>query len=561
HSLETADVEYARKKEEERKEKERKRKQREEERKQRAEEEEKKRKQKEEERKKKAAEDEKRRKKEETKRKDMEAQKKEEDDKKQREIEAKKKEDEERQRKEREEKQAREKEKEERRRKEREEVERRKNWRNWPPMIFYRDDDATAFHKGVVCIALAMEGELVKEDLTCVGSDSNNEREKYLQAEKKEVPMSSLVTIKPSTKSAIRLQEPLHVFIPHQANQSSRDIVVKVSLDGGPWKTMEYEVAIPPSVNITDVHMVHIAINNFKFVGILVASRPKFHAFTVGKEGGTFEIKSPQKARLTVPNDCFNEKTNGTLQITDKKHTNAMAKDKKDLRNIQLALAPHNITFEKQSKSNVSLEIYPDLHRIIGRPQSALKTCEKTLLEEMDAETVAEDLHEKGIISSSTLKEIKYKKSKEEQVKALVEDLLCCDEEEFQQLIGSLEESNQQNLANTLRKALAKISRKEMGSDFVEETDDKVALLSSKNHQGWSVVDFEKVKDKSGACLLTLPPDGKSFSVIGLVVPKSFKDSELSRLAELFYVSSEQFRMRLIVKQHKETSAAWLSDV
>jgi hypothetical protein len=35
-------------------------------------------------------------------------------------------------------------------------------------------------------------------------------------------------------------------------------------------------------------------------------------------------------------------------------------------------------------------------------------------------------------------------------------------------------------------------------------------------------------------------------------VPKSLKDSELSRLAELFYESSEQFRMRLLVKQHKD---------
>lgn len=41
-------------------------------------------------------------------------------------------------------------------------------------------------------------------------------------------------------------------------------------------------------------------------------------------------------------------------------------------------------------------------------------------------------------------------------------------------------------------------------------------------------------------------------SVVGLIVPKSTKDSELSRMAELFYTSSEQFRMRLIVKQHSE---------
>lgn len=41
-------------------------------------------------------------------------------------------------------------------------------------------------------------------------------------------------------------------------------------------------------------------------------------------------------------------------------------------------------------------------------------------------------------------------------------------------------------------------------------------------------------------------------SVIGLIVPKLTKHSELSRMAELFYTASEQFPMRLIVKQHSE---------
>lgn len=79
-------------------------------------------------------------------------------------------------------------------------------------------------------------------------------------------------------------------------------------------------------------------------------------------------------------------------------------------------------------------------------------------------------------------------------------------------------------------------------------------MLSCKNGEGWTIVDFDKVKDLDvpGACRLQLFTGGKSYSVVGLIVPKSTKDSELSRMAELFYTSSEQFRMRLIVKQHSE---------
>lgn len=62
--------------------------------------------------------------------------------------------------------------------------------------------------------------------------------------------------------------------------------------------------------------MVQIATNNFKSVGIIVASRPKMHAFTLGRDGGTVETDSPNKAILTAPNGCFSEKTNGSIQVT-----------------------------------------------------------------------------------------------------------------------------------------------------------------------------------------------------------------------------------------------------
>lgn len=51
-----------------------------------------------------------------------------------------------------------------------------------------------------------MEGEITQDDLTCYASDGNKERERCLQQDKREIPISPLVTVKPSTKSAIRLQ-------------------------------------------------------------------------------------------------------------------------------------------------------------------------------------------------------------------------------------------------------------------------------------------------------------------------------------------------------------------
>lgn len=40
-----------------------------------------------------------------------------------------------------------------------------------------------------------------------------------------------------------------------------------------------------------------------------------------------------------------------------------MAKDVDDLRNAQVALTPYTITLDKKSKSNLTLEVYPELKR------------------------------------------------------------------------------------------------------------------------------------------------------------------------------------------------------
>lgn len=50
---------------------------------------------------------------------------------------------------------------------------------------------------------------------------------------------------------------------------------------------------------------------------------------------------------------------------------------------------------------------------------------------------------------------------------ALLEKLKFCDEYQFHDLVDSLEESNQQTVANELKKALEDIENSELGSDFV----------------------------------------------------------------------------------------------
>lgn len=57
-----------------------------------------------------------------------------------------------------------------------------------------------------------------------------------------------------------------------------------------------------------DIPMIQTAINNFKSVGIIVASRPKMHAFTLGRDGGTVETGSPIRPYSQLQMDVFQRK-------------------------------------------------------------------------------------------------------------------------------------------------------------------------------------------------------------------------------------------------------------
>lgn len=46
------------------------------------------------------------------------------------------------------------------------------------------------------------------------------------------------------------IKEPIRIFIPHQANRGCRELIVRASIDGGTWKTMDYESGIPPQVDL-----------------------------------------------------------------------------------------------------------------------------------------------------------------------------------------------------------------------------------------------------------------------------------------------------------------------
>lgn len=46
------------------------------------------------------------------------------------------------------------------------------------------------------------------------------------------------------------IKEPIRIFIPHQATRGCRELIVRASIDGGTWKTMDYESGIPPQVDL-----------------------------------------------------------------------------------------------------------------------------------------------------------------------------------------------------------------------------------------------------------------------------------------------------------------------
>lgn len=48
----------------------------------------------------------------------------------------------------------------------------------------------------------------------------------------------------------LQMQYHFLLFFPHQANRGCRELIVRASIDGGTWKTMDYESGIPPQVDL-----------------------------------------------------------------------------------------------------------------------------------------------------------------------------------------------------------------------------------------------------------------------------------------------------------------------
>ncbi|KAL3890758.1 hypothetical protein ACJMK2_003036 [Sinanodonta woodiana] len=138
------------------------------------------------------------------------------------------------------------KEEEERRKREakiKEEEERRKDPANWTPHTYRRPDGETdSFHRDICCHVFAMPDTLQEDDLECLASDEWRENEELSLGIGEKVA-SSFTEVK--MKEEKDLKVPMRICVPHcSVSDSSDEVIVKVSIDGGEW-TNHHPVTVP----------------------------------------------------------------------------------------------------------------------------------------------------------------------------------------------------------------------------------------------------------------------------------------------------------------------------
>ncbi|KAL3890846.1 hypothetical protein ACJMK2_003121 [Sinanodonta woodiana] len=230
--------------------------------------------------------------------------------------ERKKKQEEDRIKKEMEQKRREEEEKKKREAKRKEEEERRrKDPANWTPHTYRRPEgESDSFHRDICCHVFAMPDTLQEEDLECFASDEWHDNEELsLGIGEKVTSCLTEVKVKVDEKE---LKVPMRICVPHcSVSDSSDEVIVKVSIDGGEWKNQQPVTLPSRQASQPDLNYAGIDVANFRSVKVLAVAKTKSQEFLVDKSGISQASSLDKNIKLFVPRDTFRKPKKMKLEI------------------------------------------------------------------------------------------------------------------------------------------------------------------------------------------------------------------------------------------------------
>ncbi|KAL4220422.1 Death domain-containing protein 1 [Mactra antiquata] len=240
-----------------------------------------------------------------------------------------------------------------------------KAWRqdpnNWKPVVYERQcdevDGRREYHGGVSCVLTSPPGGIEEDDVQSLASDEVDSVITVLEDDEK--PVSSIIDVE-SRKGKLHSEVPSRLYVPHhQTINSSDEIVVKSSINGGDWTTA---YPVQTTQNMSDFEksvkrMAGIEVNDFTNIKLLVVSRPKSQLIIVDRPGASVYSTVDNQVKLFVPRDTFENRTEMRMRVQTVNSTwlNELMKDIPDLDNV-LSVGSL-ITLQSQKPTRQSIEV------------------------------------------------------------------------------------------------------------------------------------------------------------------------------------------------------------
>ncbi|KAK3576623.1 hypothetical protein CHS0354_023141 [Potamilus streckersoni] len=231
---------------------------------------------------------------------------------------------------------------------------------NWKPITYKRyEEETNSFHGGVCCQVAAMDGTLDEEDLECLASDEWREEKHGSMLSVDEKIASSIINIDAKTGEKI-FPVPMRVYVPHcSISDSSDEIVVKMSIDGGEW-TEQRPASVPQA------HLGHVGLNyagidvsKFKTVKVVAVAKTRSQEFFVDN-GGTSQISTVDKnIKLFIPRDTFSKSCKLKLQVRQMRDHSLMFATRyyKHCHNVLSTSSVMKIASENATNKNIELDL------------------------------------------------------------------------------------------------------------------------------------------------------------------------------------------------------------
>ncbi|VDI23349.1 Hypothetical predicted protein [Mytilus galloprovincialis] len=490
-----------------------------------------------------------------------------------------------------------------------EEEQKKKDWKNWPPFIYYNTQQ-NKFSQDICCVIFTMPDGTQETDFDCQCSDAVEDLDNCLETNDEQL-VSPIITIQ-SKKGEMTFELPMRVYVPIVSHDQSLLSTLKLSIKGQKWRSgiSLPDIQLPKIQGVAFVgveipthqmdkiqcvavarHKLHeiegafggktaVATKGVAFVGVeiptnqmdkiqcVAVARHKPHEIEVDVEGTVLEPAFDRNVKIKFPQGAFGGKT--TVATKELLWTHAELKKAsekhKELQNIKPAGSCIEIACENSTKKDSDLAMY-DFGCFVDKTirikqsvnQETLNRCSRWFVNNLNPDENA--LQFKDVFGSEFMEVLKTKETDGDKNRLILRHVHDVDSDvDFDNFLVEMI-SSQPNVSHKLNsvKSQVKLSRKTENNDFEDKfacefdpdfvkKEGTIRVVSKFSGKSWEVVPIEASAEHQTRHL-KLPSGNDNYQILGLVVPYNISNEDVCKAAEILEELSCVTNVSIICRQ------------